>query len=168
MSFSLSLQINDLHYRSLIWAPRPGCVDDFLRSHQLSIIVKTYRTHSMAAWQPDRTASRVFWIVDNGSSHRGKSSIERLQKAWPQAVLVRLPVHTSWLNQIEIYFSIVQRKVLTPYHFESLAELEDRLMNLQDYYEKLAEPFKWKFTRQDLANLMKKTDQYISTQKIAA
>jgi len=96
--------------------------------------------------EPYRSASRVFWIVDNGSSHRGKSSIERLQKAWPQAVLVHLPVHASWLNQIEIYFSIVQRKVLTPNHFELLAELKDRLMNFQDYYEKLAQPFKWKFT----------------------
>ena len=117
--------------------------------------------------EPYRSASRVFWIVDNGSSHRGKSSIERLQKAWPQAVLIHLPVHASWLNQIEIYFSIVQRKVLTPNHFESLAELEDRLINFQDYYEKLAEPFKWKFTRQDLANLMKKFDQ-CANQKIAA
>ncbi len=118
--------------------------------------------------EPYRSASRVFWIVDNGSSHRGKSSIERLQKAWPQAVLVHLPVHASWLNQIEIYFSIVQRKVLTPNHFESLAELKDRLMNFQDYYENLAQPFKWKFTRQDLASLMKKIDQHTNAHKIAA
>lgn len=118
--------------------------------------------------EPYRSASRVFWIVDNGSSHRGKSSIERLQKAWPQAILVHLPVHASWLNQIEIYFSIVQRKVLTPNHFELLAELKDRLINFQDYYEKLAQPFKWKFTRQDLTKLMKKIDQHSPTQKIAA
>ena len=118
--------------------------------------------------EPYRSASRVFWIVDNGSSHRGQTSIKRLKKAHPQAVLVHLPVHASWLNQIEIYFSIVQRKVLTPNHFESLVYLEDRLMKFQDYYEKLAEPFKWKFTRQDLANLMKKIDQYSTIQKIAA
>ncbi len=118
--------------------------------------------------EPYRSASRVFWIVDNGSSHRGQASIKRLKKAYPQAVLVHLPVHASWLNQIEIYFSIVQRKVLTPNQFESLADLEDRLMKFQDYYEKLAKPFKWKFTRQDLANLMKKIDQYSATQKMAA
>ncbi len=118
--------------------------------------------------EPYRSASRVFWIVDNGSSHRGQSSIKRLKEAYPQAVLVHLPVHASWLNQIEIYFSIVQRKVLTPNHFESLADLEDRLMKFQDYYEKLAKPFKWKFTRQNLAKLMKKIDQHSTTQKIAA
>ena len=118
--------------------------------------------------EPYRSASRVFWIVDNGSSHRGQTSIKRLKKAYLQAVLVHLPVHASWLNQIEIYFSIVQRKVLTPNHFESLADLEDRLIKFQNYYENLAEPFKWKFTRQDLANLMKKIDQYSTTQKIAA
>ena len=78
------------------------------------------------------------------------------------------PVHASWLNQIEIFFSIVQRKVLTPNHFESLADLEDRLMKFQDYYEKLAEQFKWKFTRQNLTKLMKKIDQHPTTQKIAA
>jgi hypothetical protein len=118
--------------------------------------------------EPYRSASRVFWIVDNGSSHRGASSIKRLQKAWPQAVLVHLPVHASWLNQIEIYFSIVQRKVLTPSYFESLADLEDCLVKFQGYYEKLAKPFKWKFTRQDLAILMKKIAQHSTTQKIAA
>ncbi|MDF1537132.1 MAG: IS630 family transposase [bacterium] len=110
--------------------------------------------------EPYRSASRVFWIVDNGSSHRGQTSIKRLQKAWPQAVMVHLPVHASWLNQIEIYFSIVQRKVLTPNYFESLADLEDCLVKFQDYYEKLAKPFKWKFTRQDLATLMKKLAQH--------
>lgn len=59
--------------------------------------------------EPYASARRGFWIVDNGSSHRGKRSIDRLQGDWPNLVLVHTPVHASWLNQIEIYFSIVQR-----------------------------------------------------------
>jgi DDE superfamily endonuclease len=64
--------------------------------------------------EPYASANRVFWIVDNGSSHRGKASVTRMSKAWPTARLVHLPVHASWLNQAEIFFSILQRKVLTP------------------------------------------------------
>jgi hypothetical protein len=65
---------------------------------------------------------RVFFIVDNGSSHRGQASVERATKAWPNLTLVHLPVHASWLNQIEIYFSIIQRKVLAPNVSTDLAE----------------------------------------------
>ncbi len=61
--------------------------------------------------EPYRSARRVFWIVDNGSSHRGQASVERLDGAWPNLRLIHLPIHASWLNQIEIYFSVIQRKV---------------------------------------------------------
>jgi hypothetical protein len=105
---------------------------------------------------PYRDASRVFWIIDNGSSHRGQSSIERLQAAYPKIVPVHGPVHASWLNQIEIYFSIVQRKVLTPNDFSSLNEVQDRLFRFQEYYETIAKPFEWKFTRADLDDMMNK------------
>ena len=64
--------------------------------------------------EPYSKAQRVFVIVDNGSAHRGNKSIDRLQGAWPNLILVHTPVHASWLNQAEIYFSVVQRKVLTP------------------------------------------------------
>jgi len=106
--------------------------------------------------EPYRSASRVFWIVDNGSSHRGVPACSRLHAAWPNAIMVHLPVHASWLNQIEIYFSIMQRKVLTPNDFESLSDLENRLLRFQERYQKIATPFEWKFTRNDLAKLMKK------------
>ncbi len=103
-------------------------------------------------------ARRVFWIMDNGSSHRGAPSVSRLQAAYPNLVPVHGPVHASWLNQIEIYFSIVQRKALTPNDFSSLNEVEERLLHFQDYYESIATPFEWKFTRDDLAELLKKLD----------
>jgi len=80
------------------------------------------------AVEPYRSARRVFWIADNGSSHRGEKAANRLRAAWPSIVLVHTPVHASWLNQIEIYFSILQPKVLTPNDFSSLAGLQERLL----------------------------------------
>jgi len=64
--------------------------------------------------EPYKSADRVFWVVDNGSSHRGRKAIDRLAKQFPNAIMVHTPVHASWLNQVEIVFSVVQRKVLTP------------------------------------------------------
>lgn len=106
--------------------------------------------------EPYRSARRVFWIVDNASGHRGQRAAARLQTRWPQAVLVHTPIHASWLNQIEIYFSIVQRKVLTPNDFRSLAAGKDRLLRFQARYEATATPFQWTFTRRDLHRLLAK------------
>jgi hypothetical protein len=106
--------------------------------------------------EPYRTAQRVFWIVDNGSSHRGAASVRRLQGDYPNLILVHLPVHASWLNQVEIYFSVIQRKVLTPNDFSDLAQVADRLLAFQSFYEQIAQPFEWKFTRADLNELMHK------------
>lgn len=108
--------------------------------------------------EPYASARRVFWITDNGSSHRGQKAIDRLRRKWPTLVAVHTPVHASWLNQVEIYFSIIQRKVLTPNDFSSLSELEDRLLRFQDHYQQIAVPFRWTFTRQDLSALMTKLD----------
>lgn len=106
--------------------------------------------------EPYRSARRVFWIVDNGSAHRGEKAAARLQARWPNLVLVHTPIHASWLNQIEIYFSIVQRKVLTPNDFPSLAAVRERLLQFQARYEHAAKPFQWTFTRRDLAVLLAK------------
>jgi DDE superfamily endonuclease len=106
--------------------------------------------------EPYASARRVFWVVDNGTSHRGPKSAARIRQRWPNAHLVHLPVHASWLNQIEIYFSIVQRKVLTPADFTSLAELQARLAAFERHYQQVAVPFQWKFTRSDLAKLMER------------
>jgi len=112
--------------------------------------------------QPYASAERVFWVVDNGSSHRGAASVRRLAEDWPRtpgtprAHLVHTPVHSSWLNQVEIYLSICQRKVLTPNDFADLAAVEQRLLAFERRYERSAKPFEWKFTRADLALLMKR------------
>jgi hypothetical protein len=57
---------------------------------------------------------------------------------------------------VEIYFSVVQRKVLTPNDFTDLDEVADRLLAFQSSYEAIATPFQWKFTRSDLASLLER------------
>jgi hypothetical protein len=109
--------------------------------------------------EPYSKAQRVFVIVDNGSAHRGKASIKRLQGAYKNLVLVHTPVHASWLNQCEIYFSVVQRKVLTPNDFADLDTLEERLLAFGRRYEQIAAPFQWKFTRADLDRLTHQLDR---------
>jgi hypothetical protein len=104
--------------------------------------------------EPYASADRVFWIVDNGSSHRGRASIKRMSKAWPTAQLVHLPVHASWLDQAEIFFSILQRKVLTPNDLTDLDALTERILAFQDRYNATATPFDWTFTRTDLDRLL--------------
>ena len=108
---------------------------------------------------PYRRARRVFWVVDNGTAHRGERAACRLAARHPNLVLVHLPVHASWLNQIEIYFSILQRKVLTPNDFANLDEVAQRLLAFQRGYEAIAEPFEWTFTRGDLRQLLRRLDE---------
>jgi DDE superfamily endonuclease len=96
------------------------------------------------------SARTVYWIVDNGSSHAGNTSIRRMQKKWENARLIHLPVHASWLNQIELYFSILQRKALTPNDLATLDDLAARLLSFGEHYRPIARPFEWTFTRQDL------------------
>ncbi len=106
--------------------------------------------------EPYRSATRVFWVVDNGSSHRGLASEQRLLNAYANALLVHTPVHASWLNQVEIYFSMVQRKVLTPNDFASLREVETRLRLYEELTNQKPQPFHWKFDRQKLAAFLQR------------
>jgi transposase len=112
--------------------------------------------------EPYASADRVFWIVDNGSSHRGQASTDRMAKAWPTAHLIHLPVHASWLDQAEIYFSIVQRKVVAPNDFTDRDQIRHRLAAFQTRYNAVATPFNWKFTRHDLAAPLQRIDAHHS------
>ena len=103
-----------------------------------------------------RRAARVFWVVDNGSSHRGRAAAQRMQGWYANAVLVPTPVHASWLNQVEIYFSLIQRKVLTPNDFADLQEVELRLRLYEELTNRDPRPFDWTFTRYDLFNLLQR------------
>jgi DDE superfamily endonuclease len=112
-----------------------------------------------------REASRVFWVVDNGSSHRGEASVRRMLKAYPNAILVHLPVHASWLNQVEIYFSLVQRKVLTPNDFANLQEVESRLLLYEELSNRHPHPFDWRFDRKKLTEFLRRLAAKQATQK---
>jgi transposase len=104
--------------------------------------------------EPYASARRVFWIVDNGASHRNWAAANRMNDSFPNAHMVHLPVHASWLNQVEIYFSAVQRKALTPDDFLDLDEVAERLLSFQHHYNATAQPFDWTFTSHDLNRLL--------------
>lgn len=115
--------------------------------------------------EPYRSARRVFWIVDNGSSHRGERASAELHERHPRVVMVHKPVHASWHNQVEIYFSIIQRKVLTPNDCASLDELIERIIAVGKRYSALGRPFAWRFTRQDLKRRLR--DPLLQTKLVA-
>ena len=110
---------------------------------------------TVMAKEPYRSASRVFWVVDNGTIHRGDRAVTRLRSQHPRLRLVHLPTHASWLNQIEIYFSILSRKALDPDDFASLEDLTQRVLRFQHHYQAIAKPFEWRFTRNDLHHLLR-------------
>jgi hypothetical protein len=118
--------------------------------------------------EPYAHARRVFWIVDNGSSHRGQIAADRLHAEWPNLILVHLPFYASWLNQIEIVFSVIQRKVLTPNDFAGLQAVVDRLDAFEHHYNQIARPFQWNLTRHDLAELIARVADHEPRLKLAA
>jgi transposase len=110
--------------------------------------------------EPYASARRVFWIAGNGSSHRGTASAKRMAATWPNAHLIHLPAHASWLDQAEIYFSVVQRKALTPNDFTSLNQIRQRRTAFEARYNAIARPFTWRFTRTDLHDLLNRLDTH--------
>ncbi|MFI0709652.1 hypothetical protein ACH4SK_03160 [Streptomyces inhibens] len=74
--------------------------------------------------------------------------------------MVHTPVYASWLNQVEIYFSVVQRKVVSPNDFTGLTQVGDRIRAFEDRYTATAQPFQWKFTTSDLDDLLARLDQH--------
>jgi transposase len=106
--------------------------------------------------EPYASAERVFWVVDNGSSHRGTQAQLRLQDAHPNAVMVHTPVHASWLNQVEVFFSLLGRKALAGKSFDDTDQLADWILRFQDWHNQTAHPFNWKWTRHDLNNYLRR------------
>jgi len=114
--------------------------------------------HQVLAEEPYRSSERLFWIVDNGSSHRGAAARKRLCKVDSRIILVHTPVHASGLNQVEIYFSIIQRKVLTPNDFADLEAIRLRLAWYEELSNQSPTPFQWKFDRTKLTALLAKIE----------
>jgi hypothetical protein len=117
---------------------------------------------------PTARPRTVFWIVDNGSSHAGRASIEPLEGAYANLRLIHLPIHASWLNQIELYFSIVHRKALTPNDFGSLDGLTERLRRFGEHYRQIAKPFEWTLTRADLDRVLERIASHPPRLRFAA
>jgi hypothetical protein len=110
------------------------------------------------AEEPYRSGERLFWIVDNGSSHRGDASKKRLHQVDSRIILVHTPVHACWLNQVEIYFSIIQRKVLTPNDFVDVEAIRLRLALYEELSNQNPTPFQWQFDRAKLTALLAKIE----------
>ncbi|WP_395298316.1 hypothetical protein ACF9IK_36290 [Kitasatospora hibisci] len=110
--------------------------------------------------EPYGSAERVFWIADNGSSQPGQKAADRLTAAFPNTVMVHTSVHASWPDQVEIYFSVVQRKVVSPDDFTDLTQVGDRLRAFEDRYNATAQPFRWKLTTSDLDDLRARLDRH--------
>ena len=91
--------------------------------------------------RPDLT---IHLVLDNGSSHVAKKT-----KAWlaehPRFVVHHTPKHASWLNQVELFFSILTRKVLRRGEFGSRDELVERIMAFIVDYDRTAKPFRWTY-----------------------
>jgi hypothetical protein len=112
-------------------------------------------------------AERLFSVVDNGSSHRGEASVERMRRRDKRVILVHTPIHASWLNQVEISFSIIQRKVLTPNDFATLEAIRVRLALYEELSNRTPRPFAWKFTRQDMMAWLKRAVPHFSAASAA-
>ena len=139
------------------WDVRRGVVFGRTESHT-GIAPFMRLVHQVMAQEPYRSARRVFWIVDNGSSHRGERAQQRLQERYPNAILIHTPVHASWLNQVEIYFSLIQRKVLTPNDAASLADIANRLKQFEDLNNKDPCPYNWRFDRSKLEQFLRRME----------
>ncbi len=114
--------------------------------------------NQVLAEEPYRSGERLFWVVDNGSSHRGETARQRLHQFDPRIIVVHTPLHASWLNQIEIYFSIIQRKVLTPNNFVDLEAIRLRLALYENLSNQSPTPFQWQFDRTKLLTLLAKIE----------
>jgi hypothetical protein len=108
--------------------------------------------------EPYRSGQCVFWVVDNGASHRGQAASQRLTLAYPNLIVVHTPVHVSGPKQVAIYFSIIQRQVLTPKACTNLAKVEVRLWLYEELSNQTPHPFAWQFTREKLTEFLQRLE----------
>jgi hypothetical protein len=102
------------------------------------------------------------FILENGTTHAPKQ-LERWLQEQEHALKGHLhfqvhwlPPNASWLDQIEIWFSLLQRKCLQPNHFVSALALETALSEYITYYNQNAKPIKWTYTIEKLEHKLEK------------
>lgn len=93
---------------------------------------------------------KLYLVLDNGTTHRSKETTAFFARH-PRLVPVFTPTHASWLNQVEIWFSLLSRQALRNVSFRNRAELRDRILRYVEEYNRSAHPFKWTSNGQPLA-----------------
>jgi transposase len=125
---------------------RRKCFVDFQAFVQQVIVPEALR----------RKVKTVAFILDNGTTHAPKQLqawLQELEKGLEQPLHFQvywLPPNASWLDQIEIWFSILQRKRLQPNHFRSPEDLEHCILDFLTEYNRTAKPIKWTYTVEKL------------------
>lgn len=114
--------------------------------------------NQVLAEEPYRSGERLFWIVDNGSSHRGAAAKKRLRQVDSRMILVHTPVHASWRNHVAISFALIQRKVLTSNDCTDLEAIQLRLASYEELSHQNPTPVPWKFDRTTLTALFAKIE----------
>jgi hypothetical protein len=116
--------------------------------------------YQVLAQEPYRSGTRLFWIVDHGSSHRGETATQRLHQVDSRIIRVHTPVHASWRNQVASYVAIIQRQVRTPNDLADLDALWLRLVLYEDLSHQSPTPFQWTFDRTQLTTLVAKIETH--------
>lgn len=111
------------------------------------------------ATEPYASARRVFWIVDNGSSRRGKKAVDRLTTEFPNAVMVHTPYTLPGQTRSRSSSRSSSARSFQPNDFTDLTQVRDRLRAFEDRYNATAQPFQWKFTTSDLDDLLARLDR---------
>jgi transposase len=97
---------------------------------------------SVVELQPRRRAIHI--IVDNLSAHKTQK-VRTFLAAHPTVRLHYTPTYSSWLNQVELWFSKIERDVIARGIFTSVTDLRRKLMRYIKHYNKTAKPFRWSY-----------------------
>jgi hypothetical protein len=103
-----------------------------------------------------RQMQTVALVLDNGSTHAPKQLtgfVQELATTFNGKLTMQLywlPINASWLDQLEIWFSLLQRKLLQPNHFTSTDELQQAILDFIAHYNQTAKPLKWSYTVEQL------------------
>lgn len=144
--------------------------DHGYKRHGTAVLFAGLDVHegTVAGWVTDSTRSENFvaflgdlvdqtppgmdlhCIADNLSAH-STPKVTAFLEANPHVHIHHTPTHASWLNQVELFFSILQRRVLRNGEFTSVDELADKIINFIKAYNKKAQPFRWTYDGRPLA-----------------